>query len=87
MKIPGFWGPLFFVSNNKKQVVDTFFQEKSWVLRGAPGDKFKIEFFQQELSWGGRSWWSSGAWSTYTPPTLIFLKAGYETHYFRGGGG
>lgn len=23
-------------------------KEKSWVLRGAPGDKFKIEFFQQE---------------------------------------
>lgn len=23
------------------------FQEKSWVIRGAPGDKFKIEFFQQ----------------------------------------
>ena len=31
--------------------------------------------------------WSCGAWSTYTPPTLISLKAGYETHYFRGGGG
>ena len=24
-------------------------QEKSWVVRGAPGDKFKIEFFQQAL--------------------------------------
>ncbi|CAE7231993.1 ppsC [Symbiodinium pilosum] len=23
-------------------------KEKSWVIRGAPGDKFKIEFFQQE---------------------------------------
>ena len=36
-------------------------QEKSWVIRGAPGDKFKIEFFQQDAlhflsvqSWKGQ---------------------------------